>query len=360
MERGPVAEISQAAAPIASDSTKEVIVPDVLLHLVGHDEGGSVSHDEDDPAPDDDYVIGGSGVVKALGICLQNRGNDSRGPGSEHRSQSRSGTASPRPPVHGGKAKDMSKNLLGSARKIRARLQPALVKESRAKDRVNYQRLLFLDQTLEGMINRFEDEYPETRVGPPIPIQPTSESKEDTQESPLGSLTGSVDFPNNHDGHGSDTEPAHLEVPMSDDEGETLRPALSRHNSDVSLASRALNEEEGRMHRFGQQFRREIIKPDAENATGKETEPHHIQILRAFVDGLGGEEIRDRFHTHGHEALLNDMSNEAKLLKQELKAQDPEAWEKFVEAQQAAERNRSLQVGHVHEGHAVSSSAVVD
>ena len=96
------------------------------------------------------------------------------------------------------------------------------------------------------MINRFEHEYPETRVAPPIPIA-TAESK-DPQESPLGSLTGSVEFPHNQDGHGSDTEPAHLEVPKSDDEDAPLRPALSRHNSDVSLASRALNEEEGRMH----------------------------------------------------------------------------------------------------------------
>jgi hypothetical protein len=139
MERGPVAEINQATAVLPSESSKEVIVPDVLLHLVGHDEGGSVSHDEDDPAPDDDYVIGGSGVVKALGICLENRSNDSRGSG---RSASRSGTASPRPPVHSGKAKDMSKNLLGSARKIRARLQPALVKESRSNDRTNYRKYL--------------------------------------------------------------------------------------------------------------------------------------------------------------------------------------------------------------------------
>jgi hypothetical protein len=142
MERGPVAEISQATVALPSESNKEVIVPDVLLHLVGHDEGSIVGHDEDDPAPDDDYVIGGSGVVKALGICLENRGNDSRGSASDRRSGSRSGTASPRPPVHGGKAKDMSKNLLGSARKIRARLQPALVKESRSKDRANYRKYL--------------------------------------------------------------------------------------------------------------------------------------------------------------------------------------------------------------------------
>ncbi|TVY54113.1 MAP-homologous protein, partial [Lachnellula suecica] len=166
MERGPVAEISDAVAAISEPhgGEKEVAVPDVLLHLVGHVEE-TLDHDDDEPAPDEDYVIGGTGVVKALGICLRNRGNDSRRPSADRTfsdmSDTGSGSVTPRKTVSGGKAKDMSKNLLGSARKIRARLQPALVKESRSQDRANYQRLLFLDQTLEGMIKRFEDEYPE-------------------------------------------------------------------------------------------------------------------------------------------------------------------------------------------------------
>lgn len=138
MERGPVAEISEAvtAALEPHGGEKEVVVPDVLLHLVGHDESSDDSHSDDDPAPDDDYVIGGSGVVKALGICLKNRGNDLRNDSSTDGSVN--GSDRPRSPVSCGKAKDMSKNLLGSARKIRARLQPALVKESRGKDRANY------------------------------------------------------------------------------------------------------------------------------------------------------------------------------------------------------------------------------
>jgi hypothetical protein len=218
------------------------------------------------------------------------------------------------------------------------------------------------------MINRFEDEYPETRVGPSVPIPPTPEANDAAQESPLGSFTGSVDFPGNHDGQGSDFEPVHHEIPMSDDEGETLRPPLSRHNSDVSLASRALNEEEGRMHRFGQQFRRDILKPQTEDhhhgTTGKETEPQHLQMLRAMVEGLGGEEIRNRFQSHGHEALLSDMSNEASILKEQLKAQDPEGWDKFVESQHAAQRNTSMDLGHAyphpHPASSLTGSAVVD
>lgn len=147
MERGPVAEISEAAAAISEPhgGEKDVAVPDVLLHLVGHVEGFHENHDDDEPAPDEDYVIGGTGVVKALGICLRNRLNDSRRPSADRTmsgdiSEGGSGSVTPRTPVSGGKAKDMSKNLLGSARKIRARLQPALVKEARSSDRNNYRK----------------------------------------------------------------------------------------------------------------------------------------------------------------------------------------------------------------------------
>jgi len=147
MERGPVAEISEAVAAISEPhgGEKEVAVPDVLLHIVGHVEGFHENHDDDEPAPDEDYVIGGTGVVKALGICLRNRGNDSRRPSSDRTFSDMpdtpgSGSGTPRTPVSGGKAKQMSKNLLGSARKIRARLQPALVKEARSDDRNNYRK----------------------------------------------------------------------------------------------------------------------------------------------------------------------------------------------------------------------------
>ncbi|TVY38149.1 MAP-homologous protein [Lachnellula occidentalis] len=350
MEHGTVAEISEAVAAISEPhgGEKEVAVPDVLLHLVGHIEGfhGDSDESDDEPAPNEDYVIGGSGVVKALGICLRNRGNDSR-PSADRTfsdfSDSGSGSATPRTPVSGGKAKDMSKNLLESARKIRARLQPTLLKESRSNDRVNYQRLLFLDQTLEGMIKRFEDEYPETRLpmtltSPPLPPA-------NAMEQGIVSINHEHDFT-------SSIETAHLEdpndAPISDDEdNNALRPMLSRHNSDVSLASRALSEEEGRMHRFGARFRRDILKPDLEDhdvhgTTGSEDTPQHLQMLRAMVEDLGGDEIKSRIESLGQEAVFEELSNEASMLRRRLMEQDPEGWEKFVESQQAALRNRNV------------------
>lgn len=142
MERGAVAEISEAVNPATdTDGTeKGVAIPDVLLHLVGHAEGSPDVHDEEDPAPDEDYVIGGTGVVKALGICLLNLGNDARRTNSGRSTPDASHSRPSTPPgaVSGGKAKQMSKNLLGSARRIRSRLQPALIREARASDQYNY------------------------------------------------------------------------------------------------------------------------------------------------------------------------------------------------------------------------------
>ncbi|PBP20381.1 cell wall biogenesis protein Mhp1 [Diplocarpon rosae] len=345
MERGPVAEISDAAAAITEPhgGEKEVAVPDVLLHLVGHVEGVH-SHDEDESAPDEDYVIGGTGVVKALGICLRNRVNDCRRASADpplQPAEGGSGSATPRAPVEGGKAKDMSKNLLGSARKIRARLQPALVKESRGADRQSYMRLLFLDQTLEGMIKRFEDEYPETR----LPSSPASPPIPDLIPGPA-SPASSTDLATT--GPEADTD-AHLPEPsqISDDEDPLIRPMLSRRNSDVSIASRALAQEEGRMHRFGQQFRRDMLKPESgdhqHGAPGLEEQAKHPQLLRAVVEGLGGEEIRSQIVERGDQAVLEQLRDEASVLKYRLIQQDPEAWEQFCESQEAALRNQKLE-----------------
>lgn len=120
---------------------KELTVPDVLLGLVGHVDGVPENHDYDPPAPDDDYIVGGTGVVKALDICL------SRAERARHDSAdltpSQSGAGTPSKVLQDGefakgKAKEMSKNLLDSARKIRARLRPALIKEAKSGNEQSY------------------------------------------------------------------------------------------------------------------------------------------------------------------------------------------------------------------------------
>ena len=145
MERGPVAQAFACAASIAGDNEiddRPVAVPEILLHLVGRGDSVPDNPDIDEPAPDDDYIVGGTGVVKALGVCLGNRAADYRRSSRDGTSVD-GGTATPKQVIQGtdvskGKAKDMSKNLLGSARRIRARLQPALAREARDGNEMGY------------------------------------------------------------------------------------------------------------------------------------------------------------------------------------------------------------------------------
>ncbi len=146
LERYPLQENPNSAIAAMADphgGEKQLTVPDVLLHLVGHVDGFPENHDNDEPAPDDDYIVGGTGVVKALDVCL-NRAADSRRL-SRNGSPQRSGAGTPQNVLQGnnvskGKAKEMSKNLLESARKIRARLQPPLAKEAKGGDEMSYRK----------------------------------------------------------------------------------------------------------------------------------------------------------------------------------------------------------------------------
>lgn len=121
-------ELAAVTATEAAD-VPEPEYPEALQRLVGHD----VPRPEDDSvdaAPDEDYVIGGTGLVKALACCLKNRGDESRRQSGEFIRDVENGIpAQPRTAgLPSGKAKQTSKHLLSTARKIRMRLQPAIVK----------------------------------------------------------------------------------------------------------------------------------------------------------------------------------------------------------------------------------------
>ncbi|MCJ1254928.1 hypothetical protein MMC24_002744 [Lignoscripta atroalba] len=358
MERGPVAEAYESAAASIADphgGERPVAVPEVLLHLLGHVDGCPENHDQDAPAPDDDYIVGGTGVVKALGVCLGNRVADYRRP-SRDTTPANSGTVTPQQVLQGtsvskGKAKDMSKNLLGSARKIRARLQPALVQEARNGNEMGHRspnifplwksdtnlptgRLQFLDSTLERMIQRFEDEYPETR------LESLPTRREDASEvGSLPSLAGTSSLDADTSGM---SEAIREDTTLSDDEDRAVRMPVSRHNSDVSLASRHLGQEEGRMHRFGQQIRRDILRPMefdyAHGTTGREGEPQHLRKLRETLELWKGEDIKEAVEDRGSEAVLRELGATAEELLV-LKKEDPEGFEMFREAQLIAQHN---------------------
>ncbi|MCJ1442457.1 MAG: hypothetical protein MMC23_002952 [Stictis urceolatum] len=362
MERGPAAE----TIGLGDRHQSVVEVPDILMHLIGHSDDSPENHDSDEPAPNEDYIVSGTGVAKALSICLGNTSLDRRRPSRDvtpmgRGSGSVSGATTPKKlpgEVTELKPKNMSRNLLDSARKIRARLQPALAREAKFGDEMSFsawplsvlrphptnnppEKLQFLDSTLSRMIERFEDEYPECRPKPPP-------SPTETPSSESGSLENSTTFSDPFRGGpaSQDTEPDDLDADVDadaalDEESSPSdpslkpKPRLSRHGSDVSLASRHLNNEEAQMHRFGQQMRRSILAPQTfdhvHQASGEE-EARHLQALRAKLEMMTGEQIKEKVRDRGVERVLEEMGSNARELLL-LEKEDPEGFEKFREAQ---------------------------
>lgn len=144
LEQGAFEE--ELSGPEDPSTKGEVPVPEILQHIVGNTAGDEPYDDEDECAADVDYVIGGTGVVKALGVCLgtlDHHGGDFAGDsappsGATTPKHRKSRSIVPKRP------RDMSKNLLDSARNIRTRIQSALVREDRAGNDTNYSTFLIL------------------------------------------------------------------------------------------------------------------------------------------------------------------------------------------------------------------------
>jgi hypothetical protein len=197
------------------------------------------------------------------------------------------------------------------------------------------------------MIRRFEDEFPETRLQSVATLPPGPGTE------PQISPANSIDLTNVAEGQSSDNEHALIDSNLSDDDYE-IKPVLSRHNSDVSIASKALSQEEGRMHRFGQKFRRDLIKEDGpDHEPGSAENEEHIRFLKAMVDGLDGTELQKRFESEDRDAVLEDHTSDASVLRDKLIDSDPEYWKRVVESHEAAQKNLI-----VHGGPGNNNSAV--
>lgn len=367
LERLPVSELTATALAQNELSAAKVTpeYPDVMQHLLGHDARNADDPDSDvDTAPDDDYVIGGTGVVKALACCLNNRGDESRRQSGEFIRDVESGIPTPaRPDMPAGKAKDMSKHLLLSARKIRLRLQPAITKARAARDDTHAyrkspirphissmytnhvaDRLLFLDNTLKGIIKRFEDEFPDTREHSSHPTSP-----DDTQPTNALSTSPADLFPPTA---GSDVE--------DEPEPFSIKPPLSRSNSIVSMTSRALSAEEGRVLRAGHKFRAGIFKPEhyllLSGIEDVGNDPNHVRILHEMLDELDDDELRKKAEEIG---VVRVFQEERDTVLEKLKASDPEHWERFAESQLMASKNR-MNGGERRDGKVVEGKVVGD
>lgn len=122
--------------PELQGAPREVELPGVLAHLVGPTDD-SLADGTIQTAPDNDYIVGGTGIVKALSYCLSHKDADLR-----RGSQIASGTVTPRSRIdiaeEPSKARAMSKDLLDTARNTRARIQPALIREAKGGNDLNY------------------------------------------------------------------------------------------------------------------------------------------------------------------------------------------------------------------------------
>jgi hypothetical protein len=152
-----------------------------------------------------------------------------------------------------------------------------------------------LDNTLKGIIQRFEDEYPETRIAPAV--------------DPLATTTN--DSGSTHSGTDSTILPAastlsettssaatYLNSDSEDEDGDLVHARLgpqSRHASDVSLAAKALAKEEGAVHKIGQEVKRQIIRRKGDQVFDKsfedeglrqELEQEHVRMLKEKLSAL--------------------------------------------------------------------------
>jgi hypothetical protein len=144
----------------------------------------------------------------------------------------------------------------------------------------------------------------------------------------------------------------------------------ARKSSDVSLASRALSIEEGRVHRIGQRVRREIVRassphPDdstqdtdtaSESSKDLSTSPtvcapgcsktkcQHLQALKEKVANMSGEELKKALEDDGWEEALIRLGQNAEELKA-MEREHPEDFKSFRDTQLTTLANRDLNDG---------------
>lgn len=219
---------------------------------------------------------------------------------------------------------------------------------------------MFLDNTLNGIIKRFEDEFPDTRisadsavdVGSSIGSSPRDEKRRPPADPDL-TLTSAT--------------AAAAAASISDDNEETAikSPALSRSNSLLSLNSKALADEEGRVLRAGHKFRSgiladlrsehyELLTSPASSAVEMiGADPNHARLLHELLEELSGDGDGDgdgdeEAEGEGRVSLARDarergvvrvfQERRAEILER-LRAADPLHWDRFVESQAMARAN---------------------
>ena len=203
-------------------------------------------------------------------------------------------------------------------------------------------RLIFLENTLKGIIKRFEDEFPDTRESADSAI---ALSSDEANEKQLGTSVSSNEdiMLSRRAVMASDAEDeADADAEANADANATLRirPSLSRSNSVLSLTSKALANEEGRVLRAGHKFRSGIVKTEHYALlSGVEmvgADPNHARILHELLDELGDESLVREAKEKGVVRVFQERKEDVLRM---LREADPTHWEAFVESQEMARKN---------------------
>lgn len=198
---------------------------------------------------------------------------------------------------------------------------------------------MFLDNTLNNIIKRFEDEFPDTRVSVLADSGIDVESLEDAQKrkkipddsGDLANSTTSALL------NSSDNEDAPQE-----EETAIKSPSLSRSNSILSLSSKALADEEGRVLRAGHKLRVGIVdsRPYAALLTSAVkmvgADPNHIRVLHELLEELNDEVLNREVREKGVVRVFKERKGE---ILARLREADPVSWDRFVESQEMARKN---------------------
>lgn len=188
--------------------------------------------------------------------------------------------------------------------------------------------------TLYRMIQRFEDEYPETRLAshaaPPSTAMDTN-SQHSGEDASFTNSTG-----HNLSGSVVDNENA-----VDDEDADNYETHLSRTSSMTSLHARAMTSEEGHVHRIGQNLRRDILNPPASEGDGDEDGYSHLVALREKLERLQEQQSQHPFDSADAERTFTQLGHTVDELWAAQK-QDAESFEKFKQSQIAAQINSGL------------------
>jgi hypothetical protein len=185
------------------------------------------------------------------------------------------------------------------------------------------------------MIQRFEDEYPECRIVPEPEVAGDSSSQHSSEgHQDPSTLAASPPADTILDG----------ETAIDNEDTDRYAIRLSRSGSNTSLHSRALTSEEGRIHRIGQNLRRDFLEPSlgqSDDARRMSDDGSHLNALRKRLVNLRDDDIRSRVDSVGPDKAFQELGSTVEEL-WIIQQQDEEAFQKFKESQLAAQINSGL------------------